>query len=252
MTPTSESEFMNKIIKRLGRNTVPTEAPKRNLVGSEGLVHSSLPTSTPTWSAQLLQKQLVNDPLDPQDWMHLAEIFCRELEEVGGHGAIISLSEAPNALDKLIIEHHIQSAIKWEDPWLHSLDLDKVLQDRGVVLYTWGEEKEITKATIAQATLGITSAPYAIAETGSLVVIGDAQSGRSVSLLPPVHVAFVPYKRIHLRAASVLLDLQKEKMKSAVNFITGPSRTSDIEMDSTIGVHGPKYVYIYIIIDENK
>ena len=98
--------------------------------------------------------------------------------------------------------------------------------------------------------VGITRAQAAIAETGTLVLDSSRERNRLVSVVPPVHIAIVAASRIYATLADVLALLQSGKEVSpAITFITGPSRTADIELTLTIGVHGPKE--LHVIIDES-
>jgi L-lactate dehydrogenase complex protein LldG len=70
-----------------------------------------------------------------------------------------------------------------------------------------------------------------------------------VSLVPPVHIAIVRASQIYRTLSEVLSLIRKDKeISPAVTFITGPSRTADIELTLAIGVHGPQE--LYVIIDE--
>ncbi len=234
MDQTVESEFLQNVAQRLGRNEPLRATPKRISLGAQGLTHSHLPES------------LSESYTEETDVAFNAAVFCLSLENVGGQAKVIARNEIPAILSDIVTRHQIHSVMQWKDALLEHLEIPSLLHDRGLDVYTWGEESVVSKTRIEKAQLGITSANYAIAETGSLVVIGNHDQGRSVSLLPSVHVAFVPLTRLYLRAQSVLQELQQQRMPASVNFITGPSRTSDIEMDSTIGVHGPKYVYVFL------
>ena len=95
--------------------------------------------------------------------------------------------------------------------------------------------------------VGITTAQAAIAETGTLVLDSDGERHRLVSLVPPVHIAIVDAATIYATLGETLSMLQKGKeLSPAVTFITGPSRTADIELTLTIGVHGPQELYVII------
>ena len=97
--------------------------------------------------------------------------------------------------------------------------------------------------------VGITTAQAAIAETGTIVLDSSRERNRLVSVVPPVHIAIVAASRIYATLADVLAMLQSGKeLSPAITFITGPSRTADIELTLTIGVHGPQE--LYVIIDE--
>jgi L-lactate dehydrogenase complex protein LldG len=98
--------------------------------------------------------------------------------------------------------------------------------------------------------VGITNAQAGIAETGTLVLDSSCERNRLVSVVPPVHIAILRASRIYATLADVLAMLQSGKeLSPAITFITGPSRTADIELTLTIGVHGPQE--LYVIIDES-
>lgn len=102
----------------------------------------------------------------------------------------------------------------------------------------------------ADADLGLTSATYGIAATGSLVVEADVAGGRSASLLPPTHLCVLPVSRLVATTDPVLRDLGRPgRLPSNVVLITGPSRSGDIEQIITLGVHGPTVVHI-VLTDE--
>jgi L-lactate utilization protein LutC len=103
--------------------------------------------------------------------------------------------------------------------------------------------------TAAEASeIGITSADYALADTGTLVMISSPAEARLVSLLPILHVAVVPAARIltGLDELFTLLPLPADRTSSMV-LITGPSRTADIEQILVRGVHGPGQITVIIV-----
>jgi L-lactate utilization protein LutC len=96
--------------------------------------------------------------------------------------------------------------------------------------------------------VGITSAFCAIAETGTLMMLGSANTPATTSLLPETHVAIVDPKRIVATMEDAWELMRKEvgQPPRAVNFISGPSRTADIEQTVTLGAHGPYRVLLII------
>lgn len=99
--------------------------------------------------------------------------------------------------------------------------------------------------------VGITRAQAAIAETGTLVLDSSCERNRLVSVVPPVHIAIVAASRIHETLGETLAMLQSgDELSPAITFITGPSRTADIELTLTIGVHGPQE--LYVIVDQSS
>ena len=95
--------------------------------------------------------------------------------------------------------------------------------------------------------VGITGAQAAIAETGTLVLDSAREKHRLASLVPPVHIAIVDASSIFQTLAEALAFIhQNGDISPAVTFITGPSRTADIELTLAIGVHGPQELYVIV------
>jgi len=97
--------------------------------------------------------------------------------------------------------------------------------------------------------VGVTGAFCAIAETGTLMMLSGADTPAATSLLPETHIAVVPIARIVkcMEEAWDLLRKEQGKLPRAVNFVSGPSRTADIEQTVTLGAHGPYRVHIILI-----
>jgi L-lactate dehydrogenase complex protein LldG len=111
-------------------------------------------------------------------------------------------------------------------------------------------DRDALRDACAAADIGITSADYALTETGTLVMLASKQEARLVSLLPPVHVAVVPRSRIVANLDELLTLLPKPaEQTSSMVLITGPSRTADIEQILVRGVHGPGEIYAVIVDD---
>ena len=99
--------------------------------------------------------------------------------------------------------------------------------------------------------VGISNAQAGIAETGTIVIDSARERHRLVSLVPPVHIAIINASSIVETLGDALTLLQKDKeISPAITFITGPSRTADIELTLAIGVHGPRE--LYVIVNESK
>ena len=99
----------------------------------------------------------------------------------------------------------------------------------------------------AEAEVGLTGCDAAIAETGSLALLSGPGQSRAVSLLPPLHVAVVRPTDLWFSMGE-FLSAQTGRLAGAAccTFITGPSRTADIELTLTLGVHGPGRVVVVI------
>ena len=104
------------------------------------------------------------------------------------------------------------------------------------------------RAAKGEDPVGVTGVFCAIAETGTLMLCSGAETPASVSLLPETHVAVVPVGRIvdHMEDGWDLLRVEQGRLPRAVNFISGPSRTADIEQTVVLGAHGPYRVHIVL------
>ncbi len=107
---------------------------------------------------------------------------------------------------------------------------------------------DVTRELASEAKVGISQLEWALANTGTLVQTADAADTRLVSMLPPLHIALVPTAGLLPDLPSVLTKVDPRK-SAYLAFITGPSRTADIERVLTIGVHGPGRLII-LMVDE--
>jgi L-lactate utilization protein LutC len=113
-------------------------------------------------------------------------------------------------------------------------------------------DHEQVSARLATSGVGLTAADYVIAETGTIVLTSDERNALLVSLLPPVHIALVRSSQIAASLDEVIIKVGKERTgrldaARSVTLITGPSRTSDVELVLSIGVHGPKELHVIIL-----
>ena len=97
--------------------------------------------------------------------------------------------------------------------------------------------------------VGITGVFCAVAETGTLMTVSGGATPATVSLLPETHVAVVPASRIvrGMEEAWRLARSELGRLPRAVNFISGPSRSADIEQTVTLGAHGPYRVHVVVV-----
>ena len=156
---------------------------------------------------------------------------------------IVAASQAvPQAVARYLAAHRLApQAVCWPElaelPW----------QEAGIAV-------EVRAAT-GSGLLGITGCFCALAETGTLVLCSGPGTPATTSLLPETHIAIVPASRIlsGMEEAWNLIRRELEesqKLPRAVNFISGPSRTGDIEQTIVLGAHGPYRVHIVIVQEE--
>jgi L-lactate dehydrogenase complex protein LldG len=153
--------------------------------------------------------------------------------------------EAAGALQKIIEQKNVRRLAVSDSPL--------VQQVMGSVRHEAELLQMATPAELFECDAGITGAQWAIADTGTLVLESAKERHRLASLVPPVHIAIIEASRIRQTMAEVLQSISEkgaDGLSRTVTFITGPSRTSDIELTLAIGVHGPAELYV-IVIEEN-
>ena len=175
--------------------------------------------------------------------------------------------EALRYLSSVLAQLGVKRAVRSNEDVFQQVAVDSALQLPGIettivardeTRFNENQPDETrSRATLRQAMIdadiGITGADYAVAETGSVVVLPRAGLSRLVSLAPPVHLALVRPQDVVDTLDDVFLlrrlDYYRNggDMGSYLNFITGPSRTADIEQTLVVGVHGPKEVHMIIL-----
>ncbi len=181
--------------------------------------------------------------------------MAAEVEAVGGEVHLVANDEqARDTLTRLLAEIKPTVAFCWKHPLLDRLQVSETLSNCNIACHDFDSLSEMDpqtqRATILSADVGITSVDYAVAETGSLVVCSKPGQERMVSLLPPVHVALIDEAQILPDLYDLFGRLQEHHARalpSNLAFITGPSKTGDIELQLTTGVHGPGRWIVVII-----
>jgi L-lactate dehydrogenase complex protein LldG len=178
------------------------------------------------------------------------ERFAENWSKAGGH--IVrheTIEEAKHWVVEKASELKAGLLLRHNQPELNALGLEAALP--AVKQVVWDEAAREEQLNIAAgADIGLVVVDHAVAYTGSIVVTSSEQKGRSVSLLPTVLFAVIPAERMLTRLGEVLRPLDavpREELPAGVHFISGPSRSADIENDLTIGVHGPGIVYAIIV-----
>jgi len=167
--------------------------------------------------------------------------FCRALESLAGktHRA---LSEA-GACAYVAATIAGKTAVASNAPFLRQCGITDLAGVRSGIT-----DRATLRELCATVDFGITSADYALADTGSLVMIASPQEARLISLLPPAHIAVVPRDRL-LTGLDELFTLlpRPADVTSSMVLITGPSRTADIEQFLVRGVHGPGTIHVVVV-----
>lgn len=129
---------------------------------------------------------------------------------------------------------------------LQGEDVDVRLWDSAI-----GKENQVFAE---RADIGITFSEITLAESGTVTLFNDKDNGRTISLLPRVHVVIIPKSTIVPRMTQAVKQIHDanqagREVSSCVSFISGPSNSADIEMNLIVGVHGPVEA-TYIVVDD--
>ncbi len=187
----------------------------------------------------------------------LVQRFAEEVTAVGGQVFIVgSLEEASAKLAELVAEASAASAVCWQHELLDRAAIRDLLSEKQVTWFDAERLQELPpdeqRKQLLACDVGITSCEVAIAETGTLMMCSRLGRERLASLIAPVHIAIIERCQLVsdlIDAFNLLAERGLEALPSNVTFITGPSKTGDIELQLTTGVHGPG-VWQVIIIDE--
>ena len=237
--PTME-EVLDRVRKALGRpqtGSVVTPLPPLDLAG-------------------------VMPPLAPEDYQAK---FEQEWEKVAGVAySVASMNELESVFQKILMTAESQAVALSGNPILAELHIAERLAALNKFVTSWGEGSgvagthslaDFTKASFA-AGVGITGVDFVLAESGTLVLSSATERVQVASLAPPIHIAL--YRRSQLVGSldEVLAKLHISKSPQlpsasrSVVFITGTSRTADIEQILIRGVHGPREVHA-ILVEES-
>lgn len=170
------------------------------------------------------------------------DLLISEIAALSGHASRIYRTNISDKLSGLIQKEAINKASLWSNSELEALGIADSLIHLGIELIPSNSDKN----ALAGCDLGITGADFALAETGTIGLLAGKNKPRAISLLPRVHLVIMH--------ASVLVPdlhpiLDAVKRSNYLVLITGPSRTADIELTVTLGVHGPRSLHVWILED---
>jgi L-lactate utilization protein LutC len=170
-----------------------------------------------------------------------ASSFITRLEALAGKAQrAASMNAAREAVAEAIAG---KTAVASNSPYLAECGISSLAGVRSGIT-----DVDELRSACEKCDIGITSADYALADTGTLVMIASPAEARLVSLLPPAHIAVVPMDRVltSLDELFTLVPMPADRSSSMV-LITGPSRTADIEQILVRGVHGPGQISVVLV-----
>ncbi len=172
------------------------------------------------------------------------DLFVQKFENLGGKSfRVRNTSAVVPAIAELLAQKH---AVASNSPFLRKCGVTGLVQ-----VHAGFTEPDQLKEACAAADIGITSVDYALAATGSFVMLSSPSEARLISLLPPAHIAIFPRSRLLANLDELLTILPRPAdQTSSMVLITGPSRTADIEQILVRGVHGPGEIYAVVVDEE--
>jgi L-lactate dehydrogenase complex protein LldF len=175
-----------------------------------------------------------DDKSPPEDTVDLRHRFAAELTALDACVTFCTIEELSERIIESLGGLGISSILSWEETLLP----EGLIQD----LRTGGIE--VSQEFDPHVKVGLSGALVAVAETGTLVLPSGPGRSQFVSMIPEIHFAVLDSSCIH-QDLSQILNLPELSEASAISLISGPSRTADIEMTLTIGVHGPGQVHVF-------
>ncbi len=175
----------------------------------------------------------------------LQQKFQQGLELIGGkYVSVANPREAAAAVQQIITTSKAKKVALSDSPLAQQVSQQV---DADVIWLDNASAEEMFDCEI-----GLSGAQYACAETSTLVLETDTERNRLCSLVPPIHIAIVEAKKILPTLGDALQATgakSPDQISRAITFITGPSRTSDIELTLAIGVHGPQALHVIMVQD---
>lgn len=240
---TDQGSFLSMVRVALKRRGAPVPRPGPDIPGAD-------------WAERA--RRIQAEALDR--WEELLARFTAELEAVAGVVHRAAPAGVPALVSRIARERELSRVVTWSEPALGLQDLLACLRAEGLEVEdgsphlgrpATSEAVETIRRRLDRGEVGLTGVDYAVAESGSLVLVSGSGKGRLVSCLPLVHVAILRPGQLvaGLEEVGVLFEVLHRQAPpadspSSVTFITGPSRTADIELSLTRGVHGPKELHV--------
>ena len=155
--------------------------------------------------------------------------------------------------------------VAWQHPLIERLNLKEAMASENIPVHVTDpdqaqfeglsdpEKRDRLRQQVIDAYIGITAADYCMADTASLVMRTRPGQARSVSLVPSIHIGVIYIEQIiwDLKELYALLsfdpDVKAEGLTNCMTFISGPSKTADVEATMVHGAHGPREVHVYVI-----
>jgi len=172
----------------------------------------------------------------------LRDRFTEQLTAVGARWTVVrGEADAGRALARILTEVGARRVAVSDAPLVRHLL-------PALEAFVVEDVNDLSRDALFTCDAGVTTAQWGIAETGTLVLESGREKSRLLSLVPPLHVALLSASCL-LESMGDALARVREGVGGTITFITGPSRTSDIELTLVVGVHGPAAVQVLLLED---
>jgi len=207
-------------------------------------LRTSSEAKTATKSSDWQDKTIFSDY--PLSGGELLSEFRRHIEILAGELHVFdSMERLAETIPRILHETNPEKCRSHHHPLIETI---KSVNPTAGSYLRYIDNQEIDSVTFAGIEVGITGAEYLVARTGSIMLRTISAGGRRLSVLPPTHVIIATSGCLVYSLDEVLKNLKKDTQDwSYATFITGPSRTSDIEKQLVLGAHGPKRLIILLL-----
>jgi len=193
----------------------------------------------------------------------LFQEFEREIKNLGGEGFLVSEKVLPAKLSSIISpgqkaqSEPNRNAVIYQTPLIERL-IPQNLFDEKFFLH-WlplnkpeNLNRDRYRQMMLDANAGVVAADYLIADSGAIVILGRHHRSQLATLLPPMLVVLATTRQLvaDIHQLHEILRENKQESDSTLHYITGPSRTADIEKTLILGVHGPKELVVLVVAEE--
>ena len=252
MSMASPKNFINTIKKALGKPQA-TSSRMADLFGGDISAESQAILQRIQNRSAADRKKLLDTLIEAAGPINLKVIPCSDISAV------------TTAITALVREKdpewgNTKNVAAWAHPLIERLKLAAALAEQNVPLFVT-ELKQATDKDIRQqvidAYIGVTAADFCMADTATLVMRARPGHARTVSLVPAIHIAVITLDQIiaDLKELYALLRWdpheRREGLTNCLTFISGPSKTADIEATMVHGAHGPREVHLFVIAIED-
>ena len=252
MRDSGQEQFVHTIKKALGKPQTESRV-EADLFGGDISAESRTILERIKNRGAVERKKLFDTLIEAAGPINLKVIPCDDIRAVTDAITALVQEKDPEWGDQ-------KSVVAWAHPLIERLNLQAALAEQNVPLLVAELEKttdQDIRQQVIDAYIGMTSADFCMADTATLVMRTRPGQARTVSLVPAIHIAVIKLEQIiaDLKELYALLkwDPQErlEGLTNCLTFISGPSKTADIEATMVHGAHGPREVHLLVLTSDD-